>query len=146
MKKKKYIVSQISGYIKKIYNIKKKKFFKKKIIFESEKNIIVSPCNGIIKSFFPKKNSCIIQNEINTLITIKNKIYNNEKKIINFISLIKNSKKIYIGEIIFLIKNIFHKIYLNKSITNMTITSKKKINTYKKKYKIKAGITKLFYL
>ncbi|VFP77610.1 PTS glucose transporter subunit IIA [Buchnera aphidicola] len=143
-KKKRYILSPITGIIQNIFDIKNPIMNQTRIIIHSNKKIIVSPCNGQIKNYHPKKIKFIIQSEYGAQIVIKNKLFkkNNQKYI--YIPINTESINIYAGKILFLIKSTSlhdQSIYLQ---TTVNIICKQKINNLKKKlHKTQAGITVL---
>ncbi|VFP84807.1 PTS system glucose-specific EIIA component [Buchnera aphidicola (Cinara splendens)] len=146
-KKKRYILSPITGIIQNIFDIKNTIINQKKIIIHSNKKIIVSPCNGQIKNYYPKKIKFIIQSEYGAQIVIKNKIFKKKNQKYAYIPINKESINIYAGKILFLINNTnLHdqSIYLE---TTVNIICKQKINNLKKKsHKIQAGITVLAFI
>ncbi|VAX76251.1 hypothetical protein [Buchnera aphidicola] len=140
MDNKKYIFSPISGNIKKIFEKKKNKIYKKKITICSQGNIIVAPCNGIIYNCQLEKMSFIMQLDSNITITIKNK-YKKKNKVYQMIKNKKN-QKICAGTIIFTIKNSNIKKNIINLDTLIKIYSNKKMK--KKKnflYYVRAGIS-----
>uniref|UniRef100_A0A451DF01 PTS system glucose-specific EIIA component n=1 Tax=Buchnera aphidicola (Cinara pseudotsugae) TaxID=2518978 RepID=A0A451DF01_9GAMM len=147
MNKKRYILSPITGIIQKIFDIKNPIINQKKIIIHSKKKIIVSPCNGKIKNYYPKKIKFIIQSEYGAQILIKNTLFKKKNQKYTYIPINKESINTYAGKILFLINSTSlhdQSIYLQ---TTVNITCKKKINNLKKKsHKTQAGITALAFI
>ncbi|VFP81338.1 PTS glucose transporter subunit IIA [Buchnera aphidicola] len=147
MKNKKYIFSPISGFIQNINETKDSLNYKKKIIIHSNNKIIVSPCDGIIKNYFPKKNNFIIQSYPNLNISVKNKYIFQKKKQAKFLSIIKKNRKICSGETIFIVNNLKKNNKFIYTQTIIEILCNRKIKKIKNSlYKVKAGITILTYI
>ncbi|VFP78022.1 PTS system glucose-specific EIIA component [Buchnera aphidicola (Cinara cuneomaculata)] len=142
MKKKIYIVSPTTGVIQTIYETKNFFIYKKKIIINSKKNIIVSPSNGKIKNDFSKKINFIIQYDPNIHILITNKFKKNTYKKINIIPTNLNNYNICTGEIIFMINYLNNNKHNYEYQTIIEIYSTKKIKKTKNSLiQVQAGTT-----